>query len=272
MDNANPPPHDPSSTQPFRFTPGWPGGAGGYGPPPWGPQHPVGSAGPGQPGGPGEPGGPGQPGGPGRPPPGSQGPRRPGRPGRLLRWAGGIAAVARLAAGGRLAGRKLAGNSAPVAANSASAAALNGAAGSRASLPGQRCSVAATSGPRGSAGAWRCRRGLLMRLARGMYGQVAVRGPKGTVTLAFERGTIESAVGGHLVVRAVSGTTWTWTLANDSVIRSAGQRVSASTLTSCARRFVPGDVVGAGRDARLVIVRPANAGSPASSSPSAAGG
>jgi len=257
MDNANPPPHDPSSTQPFRFMPGWPGGAEGHGPPPWGPQHPGGGAGP------------GQPGGPGQPPPGSQGPRRPGRPGRLLRWAGGIAAVALLAAGGTLAGLKLAGNSAPVAANSASAAALNGAASSRASLPGQRCSVAATSGPRGSASAWRCRRGLLMRLARGMYGQVAVRGPKGTVTLAFERGTIESAVGGHLVVRAVSGTTWTWTLASDSVIRSAGQRVSASTLTSGARVFVAGEVVGAGKDARLVIVRPANAGSAAS--PSAAG-
>jgi hypothetical protein len=201
---------------------------------------------------------------------GSQGPQRPGRPGRLLRWAGGIVAVALLAAGGTLAGLKLAGNSAPAAANSASAAALSGAAGSRADLPGQRCAVAATSGPRGNAGAWRCRRGLLMRLVRGMYGQVALRGPKGTVTLAFERGTIESAAGGHLVVRAVSGTTWTWTLTSDSVIRSAGQRVSASTLTSGARVFVAGEVAGAAKDARLVIVRPANGGGSSPSS-SAAG-
>ena len=279
MDNANqppgPPPHDPSSTQPFRFTPGWPGGAEGYGPPHWDPQ---------QPGGQGP-----QPGGQGPQQPGGAGPqRRPGKSGRLLRWAGGIAAVALLAAGGTMAGLKLAASPASAApANSASAVALNGALGSPAASGLAGCRLAASGTPAGgtsagstsaggtsagstSAGsrarAGRCRHLRLLHLVTGMYGQVAFHGPNGTVTFAFERGKVQSSSGGHLVVRAVSGTTWTWNLTSNSVIRSRGQHLPASALAGGSWVFVAGQVSGTSKDARLVIIRAANGSSPRNSS------
>lgn len=267
MDNVNPPPgqapDDESSTQPFRVTPGWPGGAEGYGPPQW------------NPGGPGaQPRG-GRGTGPGAGPgigPGAR--QRRGKRRRAVRWAGGIAAVALLAAGGTVAGLHLAGGSSAAPANSASAAALNGALSSPAGTAsggngtGAGCRLAATSATAGSqARARHCRRALLLRrLVRGMYGEVSFRSASGTVTLAFERGTIESASGGHLVVRAASGTTWTWDLASNSVIRSGGKKLQASALTSGSRVFVAGKVSGSARDARLVIVRAAQGGSPRKSS------
>src|SRR5580704_9448637 len=113
MDNVNLPPgqgpDDESSTQPFRFTPGWPGGAEGQGPPQWHPQPPGGQGA--QPRG-GR--GPGQGLGPGSAP--GAAPRQ-GKRQRALRWAGGIAAVALLAAGGTLAGLRLAGGPAAAPAN-----------------------------------------------------------------------------------------------------------------------------------------------------------
>ncbi len=275
MDNANqppgPPPRDPSSTQPFRFTPGWPGGAEGYGPPRWDPQ---------QPGGPG----PRQPGGQGPQSAGGPGPQgRPGKSGRLLRWAGGIAAVALLAAGGTLAGLKLAASPASAApANSASAMALNGALGSSAASGLAGCRLAASGTPAGStsaggtsaggtsagsrARAGRCRHLRLLHLVTGMYGQVAFHGPNGTVTFAFERGRVQSSSGGHLVVRAVSGTTWTWNLTSNSVIRSGGKHLPASALSGGSWVFVAGQVSGTSKDARLVIIRAANGSSPRNSS------
>jgi hypothetical protein len=73
--------------------------------------------------------------------------------------------------------------------------------------------------------------------------------------LAFERGKVESASGGHLVIRAASGTTWTWSLASNSVIRWPGRNVPASVVPSGARVFVVGQVSGSAKNARLVFVR-----------------
>jgi len=269
MDHANQPPEQPppeqpppgsSSTQPFRFTPGWPAGYGpapGYGPPP-GYGAPPGYGPP--PPGPQTPGG-----GPGPQPPGRPGPQ-PRRSGRLLRWTGGIAAAVLLAAGGAVAGLKLAGNSS--SSNTSAAMALNEALSSSAGAGhADHCrQTAAGSSAGGQTRAGHCRRMHLLRLVRGMYGQVTYHGRSGTSTLAFERGTVESASGSHLAVRARDGTTWTWNLAGNAVVREHGGTAPSGALSSGARVFVVGRVSGGSKDARLVLVRARNGRSPGSSS------
>jgi hypothetical protein len=256
MDHVNQPPGqsppDSSSTQPFRFTPGWPAGYGmapGYGPPPPG-------YGPPPPPGPQPPGG----------GPGAQ--RRSGRPGRLLRWTGGVAAAVLLGAGGAVAGLKLAGNPAP--ANTPGAVALNEVLGSPAGAgrASQCPHAAAGSSAGGQARAGHCRRTRLLRLVRGMYGQVTYHGRTGTATLAFERGMVESASGGHLVVRAADGTTWTWDLAGNAAVREHGRAAPSGALAGGVRVFVAGAVSGGSKDARLVLVR-ARTGSAPGSAPGA---
>jgi hypothetical protein len=253
MDHANQPPGQPppdsSDTQPFRFTPGWPAGHGlapGYGPPRgYGPLPP------------------------GQQPPGSSGrqPRRR-RPGRALRWTGGIAAAALLGAGGAVAGLKLAGNSAP--SNTPAAVALKHALGSSAGAghAGSCRHAAAGSSAGGQARGRHCGRAHLLRLVRGMYGQVAYHSRAGTVTLAFDRGTVESVSGGQLIVRAADGTTWTWALAGNTVVREHGKAAPSGALSSGARVFVAGQVFAGNRNARLVII-PEPKGSRPGSSPRA---
>ena len=128
----------------------------------------------------------------------------------------------------------------------------------------------AASAPAGSRARVRpCRRALLLRLVRGMYGQVTYHGQAGTATLAFERGTVQAAGGGHLVVRAPDGTAWTWGLASNTVVRERGTIAPGGALRSGARVFVAGQVSGASKDARLVLVRAAGGGNSPGSSPQA---
>jgi hypothetical protein len=145
--------------------------------------------------------------------------------------------------------------------------ALNQALGSSAS-PGRagHCrQAAAGSSAGGQAGAGLCRHLHPLRLVRGMYGQVTYHGRAGTATLAFERGTVESASGGHLVVRAADGTTWTWDLAGNAVVREHGRTAPSGALSAGARVFVAGGVSGSSKDARLVIVRAPSGSAPGSS-------
>jgi hypothetical protein len=165
-----------------------------------------------------------------------------------------------------VAGLKLAGSSAP--ANGPDAMALNSALGSSAASGGAgNCRlVAASSAPGGLARLRHCRRALLLRLVRGMYGQVTYHGQAGAITLAFERGTVESAGGGHLVVRAADGTTWSWDLASNSVVRERGGKAPSSALSHGAQVFVAGNVSSGAKDARLVLIRGANGSSSRNSS------
>jgi hypothetical protein len=97
----------------------------------------------------------------------------------------------------------------------------------------------------------------LLRLAAvgGMHGQVTF-GAKGEArTLAFERGTVESAGASTITVRAADGTTWTWTLTGHTVVRQAGHRVAAASLAKGDRVFVGGPVVSGADDARLIRIR-----------------
>jgi hypothetical protein len=317
MDNVNPPmgqgPQEHPPTQPFRFTPGWPGGAQGgpgYGPPPgnpqWqqaapppnGPQNPPGPYGPHGPQGPHEaqpPYGPQGPQGPygqqGPPgpylaqgpygPPGTNGPNGPPGPqwqqdapgsqppqakkswkqewkrSKRVRWTAGITAAALLGAGGAVGGLALAGSGGSSGSNSASAAALNSAISPSASTSA-KCPTPVAGSVHRKTGKHGCLR-LTIRRIKGMYGQVAFHASSGTETLAFERGQVVSDSGGVVVVKARNGTEWSWNVASNSLIRQSGRQVSSSQLTSGAKVFVGGQVIGSNKDARLIVIRPQNA-------------
>jgi hypothetical protein len=118
----------------------------------------------------------------------------------------------------------------------------------------------------------RCRplRHRLFRAAlrRGIDGQFTFRGKGGTLrTVAFQRGIVQSASGGAVVVHAADGTTWTWDLVSSTVVRESGQKTTTSGLTTGEPVWVGGPVVSEARDARLIVIRPPSRSS-ASASPS----
>jgi hypothetical protein len=102
---------------------------------------------------------------------------------------------------------------------------------------------------------------LLRRLlrSRAEHGQVTFKTKKGTRTVAFERGLVQSATSSSVVVKAADGTTWTWNLVSKTVVAQAKNRVvtrtSASALAAGQRVFVVGAVVGGADKARLIIIR-----------------
>jgi hypothetical protein len=231
-------------------------------------------------------------------------PNRPRRRGHALRWAAGVAAVAVLAGGGAAlaAGTGssrattatdqaaalstvLSSADAPTAADLAAAApaasttaptgtspAATSPAGTGPAHPCARAAAAlrAAGHPRAArrAGpACRARLGRLRRLIRGEHGQVTFKAKDGTTkTLAFERGKITAVSGTAVAVTAADGTTSTWHLVSDSVVRQGGQHVSASALAAGQQVFAGGPVVSGADDARLIVIRPA---APAPSAPAA---
>jgi len=96
-----------------------------------------------------------------------------------------------------------------------------------------------------------------LRLLGGMHGQFTFGTRTGPRTLAFERGTVTSADGADVVVRAADGTTWTWVLTSTSVVREDGARAPATALAAGQLVFAAGPVSGANRDARLIVIRAA---------------
>ena len=108
-------------------------------------------------------------------------------------------------------------------------------------------------------------------LLRGIDGQYTFRTRQGTVrTLAFERGVIESVSGSDIVVRAVDGTTWSWNLVSNTVVREHGAKTSTSALASGEPVWLGGPVVSGAKDARLVVIRPPSpptTGAPSTATP-----
>jgi hypothetical protein len=104
----------------------------------------------------------------------------------------------------------------------------------------------------------------------GVEGNVTFRNKKGFHTLSFERGTIQSVSGSDVVIKSPDGTTWTWKIVSDTVVRQNGGKTTASTLSAGEQAFAGGPVVSGARDARLIIIRAAGpAGSGTSGSQSA---
>ena len=114
---------------------------------------------------------------------------------------------------------------------------------------------------RAGIGAAHCRRArrriFAFFLLRGVDGQFTVRTRKGTKTLAFERGVIQSvSAGKSITVRASDGTTWTWGLVSTTVVRDRQGKVGESQLTAGTPVWAGGPVVQGTKDARLIVLRP----------------
>ena len=179
------------------------------------------------------------------------GPSRPARSKKWYRWGVG-AAVFGLLAGGGITWAAVSGGGAPASsASSARAAALNtaltDAAGNRADSPARV----------------RWALGRLRHLG-GVDGTATFHNKTGFHTLSFERGTIQSVSGSDVVIKAADGTTWTWHVVSDTVVRKNGAKTTTSALTAGETVFAGGPVVSGARDARVIIIRPSG---PAGSGP-----
>ncbi len=226
---------------------------------------------------------------------------------RAWHWTIGLIVAALLAGGGVIAGASLGGGPAgstslagdasstagSASADAGQAAALNttlnaadtpgvvslvssstasGAAVMAAAHPCARLAQAAkAAGIAGKARAcWVFRHRLLrLALANGIDGQFTVRTAQGTKTVAFERGVVQSVSSSDIVVRASDGTTWTWDLVSNTVVREHGAKTQTSALAINETVWVGGPVVSGAKDARLIVIRPPASSSTASPSATA---
>src|SRR6185437_3179251 len=164
-------------------------------------------------------------------------------PKRRLRWGAGVTLAAFLVGGGiTLAAVSADGNAAASPVSSSQGAQLN---------------TALTDA--GSAAAPARVRWALGRIRHlgGVEGTATFHNKKGFHTLSFERGTIQSVSGGDVVIKSPDGTTWTWKIVSDTVVRKNGGKTTASALSAGETVFAGGPVVSGARDARLIIVKPA---------------
>jgi hypothetical protein len=102
--------------------------------------------------------------------------------------------------------------------------------------------------------------GRLRRLG-GVDGTVTFHNKTGFHTLSFERGTIASVSGSDVVIKAADGTTWTWQIVSDTVVRKSGAKTTTSALSAGETVLAAGPVTNGARDARLIVIRPAGSGS-----------
>ena len=178
-------------------------------------------------------------------------PSRSARRKRWYRWGVG-AAVFGFLVGGGITLAAVSGGTPPSSASSTQAAALNTAlsdAAGNPAVPPARVRWAL---------------GRLRHLG-GVDGTVTFRNQTGFHTLAFERGTIQSVSGSDVVIKAADGTSWTWHIVSDTVVRKNGGKTTTSALSAGQTVFAGGPVVSGTRDARLIVIRPD--GAPGSSGP-----
>jgi hypothetical protein len=178
------------------------------------------------------------------------GPSRPARSKKWYRWGVG-AAVFGLLAGGGITWAVVSGGGAPASsaasASSARAAALN---------------TALTD----AAGNHRVRWALgRLRHLGGVDGTATFHNKTGFHTISFQRGTIQSVSGGDVAVKSADGTTWTWHIVSDTVVRHNGSKTTASALSAGETVFAGGPVMSGTRDARLIVIRPDRPSSPTGS-------
>ena len=182
-------------------------------------------------------GGPGLAGAPGPSAPGSP---DPARRNRRLRWSAWII-LAGFLAGGGITLALVSGGGSPASSMQAGElnTALSAAASTAASVPAARIR-------------WALAR---LRLLGGVDGTVVYHNKTGFHTLSFERGIIQSVSGSDVVIKAPDGTTWTWLIVSDTVVRKNGAKTTTSALAQGETVFAGGPVVSGARDARLILVR-----------------
>jgi hypothetical protein len=171
------------------------------------------------------------------------------------RWGVGAAVFGVLAGGGITWAAVSGGGAPPPSASSAQAAALNAAlsdaAGNSAVPPGRV----------------RWALGRLRHLG-GVDGTATFHNKTGFHTLSFERGIIQSVSGSDVVIKAADGTTWTWHVVSDTVVRKNGGKTTTSALSAGEAVFAGGPVVSGARDARVIIIRPSGPAGSGSANPS----
>jgi hypothetical protein len=183
----------------------------------------------------------------------------------MIRWGAGITLAGFLAGGGIA--LALSGGSSPAAAPSP-------ASGSSGQVQGTTLNseLNAASSTSSAVSLPRIRRALArLRALGGVHGEFTFHNSTGFHTLAFERGTIQSVSSSELVVFAPDGTTWTWLIVSDTVVRQNGSKTTTSALAQGQTVFVGGPVIGGAKDIRLIVIRPRSSGSGSSSSSSVAG-
>ena len=180
---------------------------------------------------------------------------------RILRWSAGLTLAGFLAGGGIAFALSGSGTPAASAANttSAQAAVLN--------------SAFSTAGTTAANVPLRRIRWALARLRAlgGIDGEFTYHNATGFHTLAFERGTITQVNASDLVVQAPDGTTWTWLIVSNTVVRQDGSWTPTSSLANGETVFTGGPVLAGAKDARLIVIRPGGSGS-GSNSVSGTGG
>jgi hypothetical protein len=92
---------------------------------------------------------------------------------------------------------------------------------------------------------------LRLALVGGEHGTVTFNSKSGPVTAVFERGTVESDTGSVITVTAKDGTTWTWDLVTNTVVRQDGQTATVGTGDQV---FVVGTQVSGVNNARLIRI------------------
>jgi hypothetical protein len=204
-------------------------------------------------------------GGPGGPYP--QYPPAPGRKKRMLRWGTGITLAGFLAGGGIA--LAVTGGSNPAAASPAVSAVSGVSGAGQAEGTTLNSELNTASSTAATVSLPRIRRALArLRALGGVDGEFTFHNSTGYHTLAFERGTIQSVSGSQVVVRAPDGTTWTWLIVSDTVVRQNGSKTTASALAIGQTVFAGGPVVSGAKDARLIVIRPGSSSSSSVSGPS----
>ena len=178
---------------------------------------------------------------------------------RLFRWGAGVTLAGFLAGGGIALAVSGGSSDGTAAASSASSASTLQAAELNSAL-----STAASSSTTPPARV-RWALGRLRRLG-GVAGQFTFHNKTGFHTLAFERGIVQSVSGSDVVIKAADGTTWTWQIVSDTVVRKNGAKTTTSALSAGETVFAGGPVVSGAKDIRLIVVRAAS--SSGSSGPS----
>jgi len=182
---------------------------------------------------------------------------------RLLRWGAGITLAGFLAGGGIA--LAVTGSSNPAVTGSSNpAAAVSGLSQAQGTTLNSALNTASSHSA--SVPLPRIRWALArLRALGGVDGEFTFHNSTGFHTLAFERGTIQSVSGSDVVVRAPDGTTWTWLIVSDTVVRQNGSKTTASALAQGDLVFVGGPVINGAKDIRLIVIRPGSSSSGSSS-------
>ncbi len=186
-------------------------------------------------------------GGYGSTPAGTPSPATSARKRRLFRWGAGITLAGFLAGGGIAWAATSGGSTSAAGGPTGTAAVLN-------SALNTASTSASTAGSTAPARRARWALGRL-RLLGGVDGQFTFHNKTGFHTLAFERGTIQSVSGSDVVIKAADGTTWTWVIVSDTVVRKGGSKTTTSALSAGESVFAGGPVVSGAKDARLIVIR-----------------